>query len=58
MPLGTEIKVVASYLFPSIGNHVPFSWELVKDLLGKPVSMRLRAAGGDLSVVSICSGND
>jgi RNA polymerase sigma factor (sigma-70 family) len=58
VPLGREVRVVASHVLPGSANHLPFRWEYIKRLQGKIVSVRLTEAGDGLSVVSIASGND
>jgi hypothetical protein len=58
VPLGKDVRVVASHIFPGSANHLPFQWEYVKRLQGKTVSVRLTEGGDGLSVVSIASGND
>jgi hypothetical protein len=58
VPLGKGVRVVASHVLPGSMNHLPFRWDDVKRRQGKVVSVRLYAAAGGLSVVSICAGND
>lgn len=58
VPLGKEVRVVASHVLPGSVNNLPFEWEYVNRLRGKVVSVRLDATTAGLSVVSIASGND
>lgn len=58
LPVSKEIKIVASLVFPTVGNSLPFTWERLKGLASKPVSVWLRAEANDLSLVLVCSGND
>jgi hypothetical protein len=58
IPLGKEVRVVASHVAPGSVNELPFRWEYVKRLQGKTVSVRLHVASTGLSVISIASGND
>lgn len=58
LPVDKSVRVVASHIFPSIGNNRPFTWQQVRDLKGKKVSLRLTADGSGMSVTSISAGND
>jgi hypothetical protein len=58
LPVSKQIRVVASHVFPSVGNHLPFDWQQLKDWKGKQVSLKLRAEDNELSVDSVSAGND
>jgi hypothetical protein len=58
LPLDADIKIRVSFVFPGVANNLPFSWERLEELVGKRVSMMLRAEAGKLSVRSIAAAND
>ena len=73
LPVGKETRVVASHVFPSVGNHLPFEWEQLRRVKGKEVSLKLRVEkderqaatpgpgrppGAELSILSVSVGND
>lgn len=58
LPLDAGTRVVASHVRPGVANNLPFSWEYVKALQGKVVSLRLRVSDNGFLVESIAAGND
>ncbi len=58
LPLDENIKIRVSFVFPGVVNNLPFSWGRLEELVGKRVSMMLRAEAGKLSVRSIATAND
>ena len=58
LPLGEEIRIRVSLVYPGVANNVPFDWERLKGLVGKRVSMLVRAEGSHLSVDAIAVAND
>ena len=58
LPLEKDIRVRVSYVFPGVANNLPFTWERLEALVGKRVSMMLRAESGRLSVDSVATNND
>ena len=58
IPVAKSLRVVASHVFPSVGNNRPFIWQQVKNLKGKAVSLRLTADEGGIFVTSISAVND
>jgi hypothetical protein len=58
LPLGKDVRVRASNVFPGGANNLPFSWERLEELVGKRVSLTLRAEAGGLSVDSVATNND
>ena len=57
LPLAEGFKIRASYVLPGSVNNVPFDrdrdWYRMEGLVGKRVSMLLRAESGGLSVDSV-----
>ncbi len=58
LPLGKDIRIRVSYVFPGVVNNVPFDWDRLEKLAGKRVSMMLRAGSNGLSVDSVATAND
>jgi hypothetical protein len=58
LPLGEDVRIRVSFIFPGSVNNVPFHWDRLKGLVGKTVSMMLRAESSMLSVDSIAAAND
>jgi hypothetical protein len=58
LPLDEDIKLRISFVFPGVANNLPFSWGRLEELVGKRVSMMLRAEAGGLSVRSVATEND
>jgi hypothetical protein len=58
LPLGENIRIRVSYVKPGVANNLPFDWDRLKGLVGRRVSVMLRAASGGLSVDSIATNND
>lgn len=58
LSLAKNITIRVSYVEPGSVNYAPFDWERLKGLVGKRVSMMLRAESGGLSVDSFATAND
>src|SRR3954470_5946642 len=58
LPLEDGIRIRVSFIFPGGANNVPFDWDRLEGLVGKRVSMMLRAESGRLTVDSIATAND
>lgn len=58
LPIDAGTRVVASHVFPTIMNHFPLSWDQLKRLEGKVVSLRLHGKENGFLVESIAAGND
>jgi hypothetical protein len=58
LPLGKDIRIVLTNRCPSFRNHEPFEWRDLEELVGRRVSMRLRAESSGLSVHSFATAND
>src|SRR3954452_20373280 len=48
LPLGDGIRIRVSFVLPGSVNNVPFDWDRLEGLVGKRVSMMLRAESGRL----------
>jgi hypothetical protein len=58
LPLGEDIRIRVSYVRPGVANNLPFEWDRLEELVGKQVSMMLRAESSRLSIESIATEND
>jgi hypothetical protein len=58
LPLSESVRIRVSFILPGSVNHLPFHWDRLKGLVGKRVSMMLRAESSTLSVDSIAVAND
>lgn len=58
LPLADNITIRVSFIYPGSVNNVPFDWDRLKGLVGKNVSMHLRAEASGLAVASIAVAND
>ncbi len=58
LPLAEGISIRVSLVLPGSVNNVPFDWTRLKGLVGKQVSVLLRAEVSGLAVKSIAVAND
>jgi hypothetical protein len=58
LPLGEDVTIRVSFIEPGVVNNVPFSWERLKGLVGKRLSMMLRVESSRLTVDSFAVAND
>jgi hypothetical protein len=58
LSLEESVSIRVSFIFPGSVNNVPFDWDSSKGLVGKRISMMLRAESSTLSVDSIAVAND
>ncbi len=58
LPLAEGISIRVSLVLPGSVNNVPFDWTRLKGLVGKRVSVLLRAEVSGLAVKSIAVAND
>jgi hypothetical protein len=58
LPLAEGISIRVSLVLPGSVNNVPFDWTRLKGLVGKQVSVLLRAEVSGLAVESIAVAND
>jgi hypothetical protein len=58
LPLAKDVSIRVSLVFPGSVNNVPFDMARLQGLVGKRVSMLLRAEASGLAVNSIAVAND
>ena len=58
LPLGENIGIRVSHVFPGSVNNVPFDWDRLKGLVGERISMMIVAEDNGLSVDTIATAND
>lgn len=58
LPLADNVSIRVSFVYPGLVNNVPFNWDRLKGLVGKKVSMHIRAEASGLTVDSIAVAND
>jgi hypothetical protein len=58
LPLAENVAIRVSLVFPGSVNNVPFNWGRLKGLVGKRVSLLLKAEVSRLEVNSIAVAND
>jgi hypothetical protein len=58
LPLGENIGILVSHVFPGSVNNIPFDWDRLKGLVGERVSMVIVAEDDGLSVHTIATAND
>jgi hypothetical protein len=58
LPLSENVRLRVSFVFPGVANNLPFSFERLNELIGKPVSLMLRAEASGLTVDAFAAAND